>query len=253
MNELSQSAAVIKDAASLEPLQRYTLRSDLAQYCLPAASRDVNRKFAWANSICFLFVLVGILGVRMPPIILRPRADAPDIVPVVFTPPEEQPKVEPAPQPDEPEPSPDTVVETPQVLTVVSPSPSVAFPVPVEGPVIVAPSARYASAPPPTPPKPAVPPKPTAFSGNPEDGGFYPLPTPPRWVLEKPNFESVTLLYFYVNPSGSITAVEIKESSGYEALDRLLADWIKKKWVFPPGQTRYFSKEFRIKITPPAK
>jgi hypothetical protein len=32
--------------------------------CLPSASRDANLKLAWVNSICILFLLIGIAGAR---------------------------------------------------------------------------------------------------------------------------------------------------------------------------------------------
>ncbi len=40
----------------------YVLRDDLARLCLPAAQRDPDRQLAWVNSICLLFLLIGILG-----------------------------------------------------------------------------------------------------------------------------------------------------------------------------------------------
>src|SRR5438309_11241499 len=82
----------------------YALSSDLAKLSLPAAYRDQYRVLAWVNSICFLFLLVGLIGLKTPRIVVRPLSQLQEIVPVVFTPPEEQPKPELQHTPDDPEP-----------------------------------------------------------------------------------------------------------------------------------------------------
>jgi len=46
--------------------QGYALQSDLAQFCLPAVNRDGNRKLAYVNSICFVFLAVGVAGLDPP-------------------------------------------------------------------------------------------------------------------------------------------------------------------------------------------
>src|SRR2546423_15471782 len=73
----------------------YALSSDLARLCLPSEYRDSNRALAWVDSICFAFLLVGLVGLKAPRVVVRPLSAPQDIVPVVFTPPEEQPKVQP--------------------------------------------------------------------------------------------------------------------------------------------------------------
>ena len=45
-----------------QPTPAYELKDDLARLCLPSASRDVNLKLAWVNSVCILFLLIGIAG-----------------------------------------------------------------------------------------------------------------------------------------------------------------------------------------------
>ena len=42
----------------------YQLKDELARFCLPAANHDPDRKLAWANSVCILFLLIGIIGAR---------------------------------------------------------------------------------------------------------------------------------------------------------------------------------------------
>src|SRR5690349_13402800 len=107
----------------METSRKYTLSSDLAKLCLPDVSRDTNRRLTWVNSICFLFLAVGVLGLKAPRVIEKPRREVQDIVPVVFLPPEEPPKVEPSPVPDQPEQTSDAI-DTPQVVTVVAANPS---------------------------------------------------------------------------------------------------------------------------------
>ncbi len=228
----------------VEGIRNYVLTSDLAQYCLPSASRDVSRKFAWANSICFFFLLIGIIGIKEPEAIPSASTEVIDAVPVVFTPPEEQPKVEPEIQPDEPEPQPATALDTPVIATVVAPESTAAFPVPVEGPVILAPSARYASAP---PPKPASRPKPTEFRPGKDDGGSYPHWDYPRLALQR-SYQGKGMLYVIVDANGSLVSVEIKDSTGYDMLDNHVEKWVKNKWRWPPGQTRHFLVPFEFQI-----
>ena len=40
----------------------YELKDELARLCLPQANRDANLKLAWVNSVCILFLLIGILA-----------------------------------------------------------------------------------------------------------------------------------------------------------------------------------------------
>src|SRR6266404_7207036 len=98
--------------------QKYTLSSDLARLSLPAEYKDQYRTLAWVNSICFLFLAIGIVGLKSPKVVVRPISEIVETVPVVFIPPEEQHKLETQPEPDEPQP--DTPVEAPQVVTIVA-------------------------------------------------------------------------------------------------------------------------------------
>src|SRR5688572_20479299 len=138
MNGTSSKASMSLNADDPEAFSdhEYTLQSDLAKFCLPAAVSDPNRKYAWANSICFLFLIVGLIGLKSPELITRQITPVVDVIPVVFTPPEEQ-QAQPEPQPqEEPDPNQEAPVEMPQVATVVAANPAAAaFAVPVEGPV----------------------------------------------------------------------------------------------------------------------
>ena len=55
----------------------YELESELARVSVHATDRDPNRRLAWINSICILFLLIGITGSKPAPIEIRalPRVE----------------------------------------------------------------------------------------------------------------------------------------------------------------------------------
>src|SRR5256884_2735584 len=81
----------------------YQLSDDLARLCLPSEFKDSFRVLAWVDSICFLFLLIGFVGLRPPKIIERPISTPQEVVPVVFTPPEEQAKPQPVVKEEQPQ------------------------------------------------------------------------------------------------------------------------------------------------------
>src|SRR5690242_11421550 len=91
-------------APSAGEMHNYVLSSDLAKLSLPAEYVDSYRNLAWTNSICFLFLVIGLMGLRAPKVVHKPLVQITETAPVIFTPPEEQPQPEPQPQPDEPAP-----------------------------------------------------------------------------------------------------------------------------------------------------
>src|SRR5215475_2712096 len=94
----------------------YALSSDLAKLSLPSEYADSYRNLAWTNSICFLFLVIGLIGLKAPRVVHKALVQVTESAPVIFTPPEqEQPKAEPEQQPDEPAPQ-DAPVDTPQVV-----------------------------------------------------------------------------------------------------------------------------------------
>src|SRR6267378_694367 len=129
----------------------YRLSDDLARLCLPAEYKDSYRKLAYVNSICLLFLIIGLIGIKSPRVITRPLSEVQEPIAVEFTPPEQQPQPEQPKQDEEPPPQ-DTPVDTPQVAPVVAvvESPAVAFSVPVQGAVTIAKEVRYAAPPPPS-------------------------------------------------------------------------------------------------------
>ena len=211
----------------------YALHSDLAQFCLPAANRDVYRKLAYVNSICSLFVLIGLAGINPPVLEQKTPEPVQQFIPVEIVQPPEPPKTEPQPQEEKPEPQPDTPVVMPQVATVVAADPTkVNFAVPVEGPVVFAP-AKFAQAPPPAPPKPAAR---TVVKMTGAEGGTFPQPTYPPAALAQRQQGTVTIV-MTVDPDGSVQSVEIKKSSGYITLDRHVTQWVKNRYKFLPVTT----------------
>ncbi len=211
----------------------YHLSDDLARLCLPQEFKDSYRKLAWVNSICFMFLVVGLIGLRPPRVIHKPLSEVVDTVPVIFTPPDEPPKTEPEVKPDEPQPQ-DTPADTPQVVTVVAaadPS-SVAFAVPVQGAVAIAQEARLA-----TPPPPAnqAPPQPVKFNYNTSGGGSFPQPNYPGIALRN-HYQGTVIIDFSVDESGALASVKVQKSSGIPVLDEAALDTIQHRWHFPAGK-----------------
>lgn len=225
--------------------QDFTLHSDLARLCLPAEYTDGNRRLAWANSICALFLVIGLVGLKPPGITIRELAHPDDVVPVIFTQPEEAQPNEPDPKPDDTTPDPTQLDQTPVVATVVAVnSPAVAFAVPVKGPVILAP-ARFA-APPPITGGPAAP---SITRYNPGAGDrSTPQPDYPRLALQR-GYEGKVVVNFTVEPSGEISKVEIAQSSGFTLLDDAALSVIRNRWKFAPGALRqhYVEIVFQLK------
>src|SRR5438132_7693283 len=219
----------------------YSLHSDLAQFCLPAASRDAYRKLAYVNSICSLFLAVGLAGINPPVLEQRLPEPVQQFVTVEIVQPPEPPKTEPQPQEQAPQPHPDTPVAMPQVATVVAADPTqVKFAVPVEGPVVFAP-AKFAQAPPPAPPKPATR---TVVKMTGAEGGSFPAPKYPAAAVEQRLQGTVTLI-ITVRPDGLVESAEVTKSSGSVLLDRAAVQQAKTKYKYLPISTselRYFEK-----------
>jgi protein TonB len=217
----------------------YLLSDDLAKLCLPQEWKDSYRTLAWVNSICLFFLLVGLVGLKPPKVIHRPLSELVDVVPVIFTPPEEPPTTEPESKPDESQPQ-DTPADTPQVVTVVAaadPS-SVAFSVPVQGAVAVAVADAVHLATPP-PPVNQAPPRAVQFNPNVSDGGSYPPPSYPGAALRN-HYAGTVTIEIMVDASGAILEAKAFKSSGYTVLDEAALDIVKRRWRFPPGLPRLY-------------
>jgi periplasmic protein TonB len=216
---------------------QYELSDDLARLCLPQEFKDTYRTLAWVNSICLLFLLVGLVGLKAPRVIHRPLSEISDPVPVVFTPPEEQPKQDPEVKPDEDLKPMDTPTDTPVVAAVVAvaDSAAVAFSVPVQGAVAIASAAHLATPPPPINQAPA---RPTQFNPNVADGGSYPPPSYPATALRN-RYQGTTIIEIRVGADGAIASAKVQKSSGFPVLDEGALDVVSKRWRFTPGKERW--------------
>lgn len=240
------------NASSAEAYRKYELSDDLARLCLPQEWKDPNRHLAWINSVCALFLAVGLVGLKPPPVIEKPINEPVEIVPVVFTPPEEQPQVKPEESQQQPDESQVEPTDMPQVVTIVAPAnANVAFAVPVEGvPVAVASQVSMATPPPPAAvqSKPAAPPKQIKF--NPDvatDGGSYPDPRYPQVALRN-RYQGTVTLAIELDTNGAVTALKVQKTSGHNILDETAMDVVKNKWRFPPGEKRSYLWDCTFKI-----
>ncbi len=231
----------------------YKLTSDIAQFCLPSASRDANRKFAYGISICFTFLVIGLLGVKTPIFVQKALPEITEIIPIVIIPPPPEDQPPPPDSPQEPDQTqPDVTADTPVIATVVAANPSaVAFAVPVEGPVILAP-ARFAAPPPAVlkPPRQAPAPAkqaPLRFNAKTVEGNF-PKPQYVQGTLRSGETAMMEVL-IEVSPDGTVSKVDVQKSTGSFELDRKTVQHIKFRWKFAPGEARVYiyPVEFQVR------
>jgi protein TonB len=209
----------------------HVLKSELARFCLPAANRDSTRKLAWVNSICLLFLLIGLIGWKPGSIRIMAPPPIEQVVPIVIEQPPPPPTRVEAQQTEE---QPDrNKPEVPQVVVVTPDSPAIVFSVPTIGNVIM-PNA-LAVAPPANPAKPLVPLRNQITSiTSTGSGGERPSPQYPQ-IAQDLRQEGTVLLSMTVDENGSITSIEVKQSSGFPILDRNALDFVKRHWLLPAG------------------
>jgi len=206
------------------------LKDELARYCLPSARSDPNSRLAWVNSICILFLLIGIVGARSAAIQNRKPPPLEQIVPVLIEPLQPPPT---AVQQVQPEEQPEEKSIAPQVVVVTPDAPSINFSVPTAGNVVV--PNGVAVAPPANPNRPveALRSLPTVLNTT-GDGGDRPKPLYPK-LAEQLAEEGKVVVAITVDEAGRILSAEVKQSSGFPILDRGALDSIKRHWVFGPG------------------
>jgi protein TonB len=211
----------------------YELNSELARLGLHATEADPERKLAWVNSICILFLLIGIVGSRPASIRIKPLPPGEEvnaaIVEPLPPPPQQQSDQQHQEQQNDQE-QPDT----PQVVVVTLNTPSINFSVPTVGNLLV-PNA-IAQAPPAAPLKQPVAPLhivPTVLNttGN---SGERPEPPYPKIALEQGQQGSV-MLRMTVDEAGLIKTIEVAQSSGFPILDHSALEFVKRHWTVPPG------------------
>jgi TonB family protein len=200
-------------------LPGYELKDELARFCLPPANRDRNQQLAWVNSVCILFLLIGIFGARRGVIAIKPVPPIREEIPVVI-----QPTVLP-PQAIAQKPEQAEQNNQPRVLVALPNAPNINFGVPTVG-TLVAPAA-LASAPQEAPVR-------IGSLSNTGAGGERPEPPYPQIARETGEQGTVKLL-LGGDAAGNIISVDVKESSGFPVLDRATVDFIKRHWRLPAG------------------
>jgi periplasmic protein TonB len=212
-------------------LPTYELKSELARVSLHATDRDRSRKLAWVNSICILFLFVGIIGSKPATVSLRPLPPLEEAVPAIIEPLSPPPPT--TTEERQQEPSDNEKPDTPQVVVVTPDAPNINFAVPTIGNVVV-PSA-IAKPPPLNPMRAPAPLKQAPATLNSTgSGGERPQPPYPKIALEQGQHGTV-ILSLSADEAGIITSVEVKQSSGFPILDRSAVDFVKRHWTVPPG------------------
>jgi TonB family protein len=213
----------------------YELKDELARLCLSTARREPERKLAWVNSVCILFLLIGILGARQGVISIKPVPPIRQEVPVVV-----QPTVLPpqpvAPKPEQPQPN-----NQPRVLVALPNAPNVNFGVPTAGTLVA--DAALASAS-------QVAPVRVGSLSNTGAGGERPEPPYPP-IAEQTGEQGVVVLVLTGDDAGNVVSVNVKDSSGFPLLDRATVDFIKRHWRLPTDTgTRLFQTSITYKLQP---
>ena len=211
-------------------LPRYELKDELARFCLPPANQDANLKLAWVNSICILFLLIGVAGARRALIAIKPVPPIQEVIPVVI-----QPAVLP-PQAIAQKPEQAEQINQPRVLVALPNAPNINFGVPTAGTLVV--PAALASAPQVTPAR-------IGSLNNTGAGGDRPEPPYPPIAKETGEQGTVKLL-LGGDAAGNIIFIDVKESSGFPVLDRATVDFIKRHWRLPAGDG---DRRFETSIT----
>ena len=234
----------VLDANRTEP--GYRLESELTRTALHAVERDPNRKLAWVNSVCILFLLIGITGSRPASIRIKPLPPVEEANAVIVEPLPPPPQAQPEPQNQEQR-NEQEQPDTPQVVVVTPESPAINFSVPTVG-NLVAPNA-IAKAPPVAPLKPVAPVRnlPTVLNTT-GSTGERPQPTYPKIALDQGQQGSV-MLRMTVDDAGLIQTIEVAQSSGFPVLDHSALEFVKRHWTVPPAKgTRIYEATINYKL-----
>ena len=223
----------------------YELESELARLGLHATDRDPHRKLAWVNSICILFLLIGIAGSKPASIKIKPLPPAEEVNAAIVEPLPPPPQTQEAQQQQEQRN--EEAPETPQVVVVTPAAPNISFAVPTIGNLLV--PAALAKPPPVAPLKQVAPlhTQPTVLNTT-GSGGDRPQPPYPKIALEQAQQGSVTLR-MTVDDAGLIKTIEIAQSSGFPILDRSALDFVRRHWTVPPAaDTRIYEATINYKL-----
>ena len=217
----------------------YKLKSDLARYSLPSDSQDSNLKLAWVNSICILFLIIGIFGARRGIISIRNVSPIRQVVPVVVIP-QPLPPQKTLPQKRE---QPRQQNQPARIFVALPNAPNVRFSVPTIG--IPAASAALASAPPLNPLQPQAQ---VVSLGSTSTGGERPEPPYPQLAMQTGEQGKIVLL-LNGDSAGNVISIDIKQSSGFPYLDHATVEFIKSHWHLPSNvATRLFQTSITFKL-----
>ena len=216
----------------------YELKDELARLCLPSASRDANLKLAWVNSVCILFLTIGLVGARRGLITIKPTPPIEEIIPVILA-----PVTLPPQETTEKKETDESKEDAPRVAVVIPSAPNISFSVPTIGSLVV--PASLASAPPLEPMRTAATVNLLNTTGA---GGERPQPPYPKIALEEGE-QGAILLLLGGDAAGNVISVDLKESSGFPFLDRATVEFIKQHWHLPVGTgSQLFQTRINYKI-----
>jgi protein TonB len=224
----------------------YELNSELARIALHAFEADPDRKLAWVNSICILFLLIGMVGSRPASVTIKPLPPMEEVNAALVEPLPPPPQVQTDQQNQEP-PNDQEQPDTPRVVVVTLDTPTINFSVPTIGNVLV-PSA-IAQAPPVAPLRPVAPVHklPTVLNTT-GSAGERPQPPYPKIALEQGEQGSVTLR-MTVDDAGLVQTIEVAQSSGFPVLDHSALEFVKRHWTVPSGSgTRIYEATINYKL-----
>ena len=222
------------------------LTFELSRAGLRAAVADPDRTLAWVNSICLLFLAIGIAGSSPARIELKALPPTEEVNAAILEPLPPPPQ-SPADQQTQERQNDQEPPDSPQVVVVTPEAPSINFAVPTIGNLVVANALAQA---PPLAPLRSVEPihrLPTVLNTT-GAAGERPQPPYPRIALDQGQHGSVTLR-MTVDEAGLIKTIEVALSSGFPVLDHSAQDFVKRHWTVPSGKgTRNYEATITYKI-----
>ena len=212
-------------------------------------SKPATKTIGFAPIITFVLwagcLLVGGLGYALP--YSRPRPPTPEPAPVTVEKIVVELTADPLPAADSTTP-PDPLAPPPAAppLAVAAPSPALAFPLPVTGPVRIV-DAAHASSSTQTAPASAArsaPVQPLVFGRG---EGRQPAPTYPAVSLRQGQ-EGTVSVRFNVAEDGRVLAAAIASSSPWPLLDEAALRAVRERWHFSPGAVRTYEVAIRFTL-----
>jgi protein TonB len=216
---------------------RYELKDELARLCLPPAIRDIDQKLAWVNSVCLLFLLIGLVGARRGAIAIKPAPPLEEAIPVVAEP------VALPPQSAQPAERTEPADSQPARVAVVIPqAPNISFSVPTLGSLVV--PSTLAVAPPLEPMRTQA-----QIGSLSSTGGSGERPEPPYPAIARQEGEQGTVVLLLTgDDAGNLVSVDVKASSGFPVLDRATVDFVKRHWRLPAAGSGLFQTSITYQL-----